>query len=146
MAGNRFRYVDYWHFRTVESNSATQTAADEIINAPEKHLLTQGELFWAEGGPVGLALQLGAAGLGLAALFSAKPKYLTYLRNAQLRPFEWLAIGGSAFVGYRAGLYTSTMLFGDAQKVQNHWMAYFYVKQLNRFEGRQILSKPPKAY
>ena len=146
MAGNRFRYIDYWHFRTLNSDSATQRAADDIIGAPEKHLLTQSELFWAEGGPVGLAVQLGAVGVGLAALFSVRPRYLSYLKNAQLRPFEWLAIGGTAFVSYRAGLCAGTMLFGDAQKAHNHWMAYFYQKQLNRFEGRQILKKPPMAY
>lgn len=56
MAGNRFRFVDYWHFRNLSKDNATQRAADEIIETPEKHLLTQSELFWAEGGPAGVAL------------------------------------------------------------------------------------------
>lgn len=42
MAGNRFRYVDYWHFNQIESSDKViNEAADEIINNPEKHLLTQ---------------------------------------------------------------------------------------------------------
>jgi hypothetical protein len=42
MAGNRFRYVDYWHFNQIDSSDkVTNDAADEIINNPEKHLLTQ---------------------------------------------------------------------------------------------------------
>jgi hypothetical protein len=40
MAGNRFRYVDYWHFKFINSNAETSRAADEIINEPERHLLT----------------------------------------------------------------------------------------------------------
>ena len=56
MAGNRFRFIDYWHFSHVTCDNATARAADEIINEPEKHLLTQSELFWAEGGPIGLAV------------------------------------------------------------------------------------------
>jgi hypothetical protein len=41
MAGNRFRYVDYWHFRFLNTVDAeSHRAADEIINNPESHLLT----------------------------------------------------------------------------------------------------------
>lgn len=117
-----------------------------IINEPERHLLTQCELFKAEGGTAGLAIQIGAIGAGLATLFFFRPKYFTYLKNAQLRPFEWAALGLTSFVSYRVGYNASSIFLGDAQKVQNHWMAYFYVKQINRFEGRQILTKTPKAY
>ena len=146
MAGNRFRYVDYWHFRFLNTSDETNKAADDIIGTPEKHLLTQDQLFAAEGGVVGLAVQLGAVGTGLAALFVARPRLLTYLKNAQLRPAEWLLLGGTSFVSYRVGYGLGSNFFGDTQKVNNHWMAYFYQKQLNRFEGRQILTKPPKAY
>ena len=147
MAGNRFRYVDYWHFRHLNSQEQqTQRAADEIIETPEKHLLTQSQLFDAEGGVFGLASQAGAVLGGLGVLFAARPRLLTYLKNAQLRPTEWVVVGGTAFVSYRVGYYFGNSFFGDAQKVSNHWLAYFYQKQLNRFEGRQILSKAPKNY
>lgn len=101
MAGNRFRYVDYWHFRHL--NAESQTAADEIINEPERHLLTQNDLYAAEGGILGVAAQLGVMGVGFAVLFAFRPKYLTYLRNAQLRSNEWLALGLTSFVTYRLG-------------------------------------------
>ncbi len=146
MAGNRQRFVDSWHSGFLQEDSATQRAADVIINEPERHLLSQNELFWAEGGPVGLAFQIGAVGVGLAALFAYKPKLFVYLKQAQLRPKEWLCIGLTSYVSYRVGYNAGSMMFGDSQKLQNHWMAYFYVKQLNRFEGRQILKKAPMAY
>ena len=83
MAGNRFRYVDYWHFNQIESsNKVINEAADEIINNPEKHLLTQSELLAAEGGVGGLLVQIGTVGVGLGALFAARPRILTYLKNA----------------------------------------------------------------
>ena len=146
MAGNRFRYVDYWHSRFLYSNSEQSKAADEIINAPEKHLLTQDALFNAEGGILGLAAQVGVIGVSFATLFVLRPRLLTYLKNAQLRAPEWTILAGTGFVGYRLGYNVGSTFFGDSEKVNNHWTAYFFQKQLNRFEGRQILTKAPGNY
>lgn len=147
MAGNRFRYVDYWHFRHLNSqDSETIKAADEIISEPERHLLTQEQLFAAEGGVIGFAAHLGVVAFGLTALFAVRPRLLTYLKNSQLRATEWALLAGTTAVSYRVGYTLSTQFLGDANKVNNHWLAYFYQKQLNRFEGRQILAKAPKAY
>lgn len=41
MSGKRFRPIDFWHYSFFNSDSATTKAADEIINKPDKHLLTQ---------------------------------------------------------------------------------------------------------
>jgi len=51
-------------------------------------------------------------------------------------------LGGATFVGYDVGQTVGTKVFGDSQKYHNHWMAYYYVKQCNRFEGRDILTNP----
>ena len=40
MAGNRTRLIDYALVRHLNSDDATNRAADEIINEPERHLLT----------------------------------------------------------------------------------------------------------
>ena len=146
MAGNRFRYVDYWHSRFLNASSQESRAADEIINEPERHLLSQNDLYAAEGGFTGVLAQVGFVGVSFAALFVARPKLLTYLRNAQLRASEWTLLAGTGFVGYRVGYHFGNTFFGDAEKVNNHWLAYFYQKQLNRFEGRQILTKAPSNY
>lgn len=145
MAGNRFRFIDYWHFRHL-NNQDTAKAADQIIENPESHLLTQSQLWEAEGGVTGFVGQLGVTALGLTILFAARPHLFTYLKYAQLRAPEWTLLAGTAFVSYRVGYNVSVSAFGDAKKVNNHWLAYFYQKQLNRFEGRQILTKAPKAY
>ena len=146
MAGNRFRYVDYWHSRFLNQSSDQSRASDEIINEPERHLLTQNDLFAAEGGALGLLAQVGVVGVSFATLFVVRPKLLTYLKNAQLRAGEWTLLAGTGFVGYRVGYTLGNTFFGDADKVNNHWQAYFYQKQLNRFEGRQILTKAPGNY
>ena len=146
MAGNRFRYVDYWHSRFLNQSSDQSRASDEIINEPERHLLTQNDLFAAEGGALGLLAQVGVVGVSFATLFVVRPKLLNYLKNAQLRAGEWTLLAGTGFVGYRVGYTLGNTFFGDADKVNNHWQAYFYQKQLNRFEGRQILTKAPSNY
>lgn len=146
MAGNRFRYVDYWHFRHLNSDQESAKAADQIIENPESHLLTQSQLWAAEGGAAGFLGQIGLTALGLTVLLAARPHLLTYLKYSQLRASEWTLLGATAFVGYRVGYSVSVNAFGDSKKVNNHWLAYFYQKQLNRFEGRQILTKAPKAY
>ncbi|CDW72799.1 UNKNOWN [Stylonychia lemnae] len=146
MAGNRFKYVDYLYVRHLGSDSATAKAADEIISQPDKHLLTQQEIFQAEGGLAGLAIQASSVTVGLVGLFALRPRLLSYLKNGQLRPLEWLTLGSTAFVSYHIGHQIGSVVAGDAQRLQNHWMAYYFVKQNNRFEGRQILSKKPGMY
>jgi hypothetical protein len=56
MAGNRLKFVDFMHSRFFSADNATSRAADEIINTPDMHLLTQDEIFLAEGGYAGLAV------------------------------------------------------------------------------------------
>ena len=146
MAGSRFRYVDYWHSRFLNADSHSAKIADEIISELEKHLLTQSDLYNAEGGIAGFAVQLGVIGVGFATLFAFRPRLLSYLRNSQLRASEWTLLAGTGFVSYRIGYNLGNSLLGDAEKVNNHWIAFFYQKQLNRFEGRQILTKPPMNY
>ena len=56
MTTNRTRLIDLWHASYYSGINATNNAADEIINEPERHLLTQSEVFAAEGGVIGLAV------------------------------------------------------------------------------------------
>ena len=81
MAGNRFRIIDSWHNAFVSKTNATSHAADEIIETPEKHLLTQDEIFNAEGNVLGLIAQAGGIGLGLAVAMTLNPRLSSYLRN-----------------------------------------------------------------
>ena len=40
MAGSRFRILPPTHYSMLNSTDATNLAADEIINSPDRHLLT----------------------------------------------------------------------------------------------------------
>ncbi len=80
--GDQHRLIDSWHFSYLTSDNATSRAADEIIEDPERHLLTQRELLEAEGGTTGLLTQAGAVLTGHAILFAVRPQLLTYLRRA----------------------------------------------------------------
>ena len=142
----RFRPLDYFHSRYSSSDSWVMKAADEIIEHPETHLIPQDEVFWAEGGPMGLIVQLGAVAGGLAGLMFFKPHYLKYFWNAQLRPMEWVWIGLTSYMCHKVGVWAGASVFGDRQKLRAHWMAYAYVKSCNRFEGRRICSKKPMFY
>jgi len=133
---SRIRALDYFHTSSLNSDNATARAADEIIDHPDKHLLTQDDLFWAEGGIIGLAAQVGGVAGGIALLFSYHPALRTYLFRGQMKPYDWICLGGTAFTGFKVGQWGGMAIFGDRQKVKNHWMAYTYVKACNRFEGR----------
>ena len=111
-----------------------------IINNPDHYLLTQSELFAAEGGATGVVIQSGVMAATYGAFFARYPKTMRYLMRGQLTSAGWMKIVGLGFVGYHLGATVGTKMAGDSQKAHNHWMAYFYQKQLNRFEGRQILT------
>ena len=129
-----------------QNSTEDNAVADVIINTPEKYLLSQGDLYRAEGGNSGFALQVLGLALGVGAVFAASPRYTAYWRNASLKWTEWSCILGAGFVGYRTAHYVSVNALGDARAYQNHWMAYNFVKSCNRWEGRQILTKRPGNY
>ena len=115
--GYQHRVIDSWHFANLTKDNATNQAADEIIENPEKHLLTQTEIFEAEGGVMGLGSQVGAILVGHSLLFAVRPELLAYLRRAQLRPFEWLLVGGVTLGSYYVGHELGARFFGNKQKL-----------------------------
>ena len=143
---SRVRYLNPAYYSGFQNSNATNTAADEIIEAPDKHLLSQDELFDAEGGLNNLAVQLtfGLVGTGIAC--AVNPRLISYFKNGQLRFYEWMTLGGATSAGYLLGHQIGLNAFGDKQRVTNHWVAYTFVKNQNRFEGRNILSYTPTYY
>ena len=133
---NRIRIADFSYSTYIGATNTTAQAASEIIENPELHLLSQKQLNQAEGGVVGNIIQLGAVAGGLALLQLRNPAIIKYLTRGQLRPKEWLLLGGVSYASYKLGYLGGMRLAGDAQKVRNHWMAYYFVKEQNRFEGR----------
>ena len=53
---DRARRLNQYYFHNWSATTEANEVADEIINTPEKHLLSQSELIQAEGGNTGIAL------------------------------------------------------------------------------------------
>lgn len=119
-----YKYVDGAHSAYASSDDETSAAAMETIETPEKHLLTQSQIFDAEGGFGGLALQSAGAMTGFLALCAYRKNTMAYLRNAQLKWWGFAFIGASMFVGYQAGHTAGVHILGEPQKLHNHWVAY----------------------
>ena len=125
---------------------AESTAGTEIIETPEKHLLTADELHQAEGGSAGLVLQILGVGIGIGAIFASSPAKTALFRTGAFGWKEWFMVGGAGFASNHVATTASIYMLGDATKYNNHWSAYSYVRALNRWEGRQILSNRPFMY
>ena len=141
--GERRRYLNAAYYAGWQTNNDANNAADEIIAAPDKHLLNQSELWEAEGGWSMFGLTMGLALGGAMAVGAMNPRTMTYLQSGQLRFREWAALSGAALGGGFVGNQLGIQIFGDAKKYQNHWMAYTFVKANNRYEGREYLQYTP---
>ena len=140
---NRFRKLDgfsNWYF------SDTKTSTDDIINEPERFLLTQEDVFSAEGGYFGVILQAATIAGGVAAALAYRPSIASnFLRGSM--PFqEWLILGGTGVVSYRLGYWLGYTLAGEQNRLNNHFTAFHFQKAQNRFEGRVNLMKAPKMF
>ena len=148
MPGNNhnLRIINAHYYRGFQASNATNDAADEIVNQPDRYLMNQEQLFAAEGGATTLMFQMAMTFAGAGVACAVNPRMLNYFKNGQLRFMEWAILGGASATGYVAGQRVGTFAFGDNQAVQNHWMAYTFVKSQNRFEGRNILASAPSYY
>lgn len=111
-----------------ESASASNDAADEIIAAPDRHLLSQSQLFAAQGGWATVAMALGATAVGTAAVFIGSPRTAAHFKNGSLTFLEWACLGTSGLFWYTAGSQVGQYAAGNPQLARNHWMAYTFVK------------------
>ena len=139
----RTKWFTHQYIQGFELCNPSNDAADEIIKSPDSHLLSQKELFKAEGGWSNFALSVGLSGAFLLGLFGANPRVFSHFKSGNMNFREWALFGGAAFGGLQTGQHLGIYFFGDYQRYQNHWIAYTYVKSLNRFEGRQILKNKP---
>ena len=127
----------------VEETGGANDAADSIIDAPDRYLLSQEGLFNAEGGWATFALTVGLGVCGAGALIAVSPKHGSYLFGGNMRWMHWrdfaLVTGACGFLGQQAGL----RICGDYEAQRNHWLAYTYVKSQNRYDGQYCLSAAP---
>ena len=142
----RFRDINQYYSAGYESSNATNDVADEIINNADHYLLSQQELFAAQGGYNTVALAVGAAAFGTLAVFAGVPRTAAHFRTGSLNFSEWAMLSTSALFSYNAATWVGAQTFGNPHKSHSHWMAYTFVKAQNRFEGRRILNKTPRFY
>ena len=135
----------HFHYGWQEDNE-TNKVASEIVEAPEKHLLSKDELYAAEGGTAGLALQVLVVGVGVGSLFAGSPRLTQLFRTGGFGWRDWFMLGGAAAASNFVGTKASTTFMGNSTAYNNHWMAYYCVKSCNRWEGRKILSNAPFMY
>ena len=145
-SSQRIRKINPYYSRNWFAVNDVNDVADEIIVAPERHLLTADELNSAEGGNMGQVLQLGGLALGVCSVFISSPVMGRLWKTGSLKWAEWFCLSGAGMLGYQTARFASIHGLGDYNKYRNHWMAYSYVKSHNRWEGRQILSNAPLVY
>lgn len=143
MPAFQLRPINQWYYSGHENANAANDSADEIIAAPDRYLLPQAQFFAAQGGWSTVALTWATVGLGTLAVFAGSPRTAAHFRTGAMGFNEWACLWASGATWYCAAQLTGVHVFGDAQAVKNHWMAYTFVKANNRFEGRRILTKKP---
>ena len=99
----RMRILNPCFFANWQAVNDSNTAADEIIKTPEKYLLSQQDLFEAEGGYGGLGLQFLVVALGIGSVFATSARMGMYYRTGSMNWMEWLCLGGTAVGGHAIG-------------------------------------------
>ena len=139
----RVKPINQYYASNISAINASNDAADEIIAQPDRHVLSQSELFAAQGGWNTVAFALAATAAGTFAVLAGSPRTAAHLRSGSMTFLEWACLGTSGAFWYGSSSWAGSVAFGDSQKVRNHWMAYTFIKSQNRFEGRRILTKAP---
>ena len=121
-------------------------AADQIVEDPSRFLISQEELFEAEGGWATFGLTMGLASAGAAAVILGRPGMAAHFGRGQLKALDWAMVGGASWFGGFIGTQMGHHTLGDAQRVNNHWMAYLYVKTQNRYIPGSTLKVTPMFY
>ena len=135
--------VNGWFVRGLNEMNEENDVASEIIDQPDRHLLSQDQVFEAEGGYSTLALSLGIASIGAMTVFASSPRMFNYYSRGMMNFPEWVCLGSTTVLGAMIGQQIGLSTFGDRRRYANHWMAYYHVKSQNRFEGRGILGDAP---
>lgn len=131
-------YTAGWYDFTENNDTA-----DAVVVSPDRFLLSQADLFTAEGGwqTFGLTLLAGAAGAAVA--MTARPSMAAHLGRGQLIMFEWGLLSSGALAGGLVGQQVGISAFGNKSAYDAHWMAYSFVKAQNRFIHKNALANAP---
>ena len=109
----RIRKLNPYYTRNWGAVNVENDVADEILVAPERHLLSASELNEAEGGNIGQVLQLGGLALGVASVFMSSPAMGRLWKVGGLKWGEWLCLSGAGMLGYQGSRFVSINALGD---------------------------------
>ena len=82
----KIRPIEYNSFSGWQADSVTNKNADDLIKTPEKYLLSANDLYKAEGGLGGTALQVGILALGIGSIFASSSRMTQLMR---MGAFTW---------------------------------------------------------
>lgn len=143
MSGNRFRNINQWYYADYEAANDSNDAADDIIRNPDRHLVSQEQLFDLNGGWSTVGFGLAAVAAGQMGIMVVAPRTAHHFRHGTMQAMCWGSMIFSAFACYNGASIVGRQAFGNPQAYHNHWMAYTYVKAQNRYQGRRILTNAP---
>ena len=110
---DRRRFMNQNFFYGYANQTPANLSADEIVASPDKYLLSQSDLWEAEGGWSTFGLTMGLALGGIMAIGAMNPRTMTYLQGGQLKFREWAMLGGAAFSGGFIGNQVGITAFGN---------------------------------
>ena len=84
--------------------------------------------------------------LGVGSVFVANPAMAQLYRVGAFHWRHWIQLGGAGLFANYLGTSASVYAMGNPTAYHHHWMAYYYVKSCNRWEGRKILKNKPLIY
>ena len=142
----RTRPINMFWQANWQETSEDNKVANEIISSPDKYLLSHEGLYNAAGGTAGMALQVLAVTIGVGSVFAGSARMTQLFRVGGFTWREWATLSGAALGANYVGTWASVYGLGDANAYKYHWMAYYFVKSCNRWEGRKILTNAPMMY
>ena len=102
-------FISGWSDYNVQNDSA-----DDIVQSPDRYLLSQSELFNAEGGWSTFMLTMGLAGAASTGVMLMRPGMAAHFGRGQLRAMEWFWLASAGFAGGLVGNQMGISAFGDS--------------------------------
>ena len=91
--------VNKWYTAGLNEVNDENDAAEGIIREPDRYLLSQQQVFEAEGGWSTLAVSLASASLGAMAIFATSPRMFNYYSKGMMKFPEWVCLGATTIGG-----------------------------------------------
>ena len=120
--------------------------ADAVLESPDRHVLTQEQLFEAKGSWATCAATIGFGLAGVAAVLATNGRIGAHLGRGNLKFREWLQITAAFGLCAQAGEECGIKVFGNEKAFWAHEYAYTLIKNQNRYNQKNQLMKAPMFF